>query len=298
MVALPSTNPPPLPAAALQRLFRHHPKLHPESAAAAEFRQLGLGKLPFLEWEVEQPWGRLVDEHPLPVLTIDEPLSPTAPVVFPPPTGRDAPPVVGTFCPQGVHHVPNSHTEGLSVPFSASLDLTTSSPFINNEAGEGVGTFDEVIDSQPTVNEPEEDELFQQGSVSDDPRGKLESPIVSSYGRGRRQPMRSSRGSARAQRSPDSRQQQQQPQQAPAVEGQHLTAIDAEEAALLEALGGLDARLAGVSAEQTEHVEIEAEVETLAEVAPVPPAPLPRGSPAVPRASGTRQPRPPRPPRS
>lgn len=51
---------------AVRRLLRQHPKLHPDSASAAEFRALGLGSLPFLEWDVEQPWGRLL-ESPTPV---------------------------------------------------------------------------------------------------------------------------------------------------------------------------------------------------------------------------------------
>lgn len=72
---------PQLPPAALQRLLRHHPKLHPESAAAAEFQALGLGNLPFLQWDVAQPWGRFL-ESPIPV-DLEEPASPTA-VIFPP----------------------------------------------------------------------------------------------------------------------------------------------------------------------------------------------------------------------
>jgi len=53
----------------VRRLLRQHPKLHPDSAAAGEFRSLGLGNLPFLEADENQPWGCFVDSP-------GEPLSP------------------------------------------------------------------------------------------------------------------------------------------------------------------------------------------------------------------------------
>ncbi|CAK9102702.1 Bifunctional arginine demethylase and lysyl-hydroxylase PSR [Durusdinium trenchii] len=49
--------------AAVRRLLRNHPKLHPRSAAA-ELKALGLAKLPILEWELEQPWGQFVALSP------------------------------------------------------------------------------------------------------------------------------------------------------------------------------------------------------------------------------------------
>jgi hypothetical protein len=104
-------------------------------------------------------------------------------------------------------------------------------------------------------------------------------------------------GSGTAQRN-QGRQQQQQQQVPPSGQDQDLSAMDAEEAALLQELGGLDAKLAGVPVEPTGNVETEPEIEAVSAFSPAPPAPLPRGSPAVPKASGTRQPRPPRPPRS
>lgn len=48
-------------AEVLRRLLRQHPKLHPGSASAAEFGTLGLGHLPFLDVDEDQPWGCFVD---------------------------------------------------------------------------------------------------------------------------------------------------------------------------------------------------------------------------------------------
>eukprot|EP00933_Yihiella_yeosuensis_P053049 TRINITY_DN51212_c0_g1_i1.p1 TRINITY_DN51212_c0_g1~~TRINITY_DN51212_c0_g1_i1.p1 ORF type:complete len:242 (-),score=69.59 TRINITY_DN51212_c0_g1_i1:102-827(-) len=49
---------------AVRRLLRHHPKVHPDSITAAELKRIGLGRLPILEWEVEQPWGRYLESAP------------------------------------------------------------------------------------------------------------------------------------------------------------------------------------------------------------------------------------------
>mmetsp|Transcript_23616 Transcript_23616/g.55005 ORF Transcript_23616/g.55005 Transcript_23616/m.55005 type:complete len:373 (-) Transcript_23616:54-1172(-) len=46
---------------ALRRLLRHHPKVEQDSAAAEEYRRLGLGALPFLDAEKVRPWGRLLE---------------------------------------------------------------------------------------------------------------------------------------------------------------------------------------------------------------------------------------------
>lgn len=57
-----SSTHPALSQDVVHRLLRQHPKVHPESEAAEEFRALGLGHLPFLEFDLEQPWGRFLEE--------------------------------------------------------------------------------------------------------------------------------------------------------------------------------------------------------------------------------------------
>jgi len=88
----------PLPAeAAVRRLLRNHPKVHPASVAAAELKALGLGDLPLLEWDVEQPWGqylegaspRLAEDAAYLAAAQAAPLSPPlGGFVYSPPTAR------------------------------------------------------------------------------------------------------------------------------------------------------------------------------------------------------------------
>eukprot|EP00746_Dinoflagellata_sp_MGD_P006696 gnl/MRDRNA2_/MRDRNA2_113175_c0_seq1.p1 gnl/MRDRNA2_/MRDRNA2_113175_c0~~gnl/MRDRNA2_/MRDRNA2_113175_c0_seq1.p1 ORF type:complete len:204 (+),score=41.05 gnl/MRDRNA2_/MRDRNA2_113175_c0_seq1:78-689(+) len=55
-------------AAPLRQLFLNHPRLHPESLAAKEFQRIGLGSLPFLEWNgaEKEAWGSFVARTPEP----------------------------------------------------------------------------------------------------------------------------------------------------------------------------------------------------------------------------------------
>lgn len=80
--------------AAVRRLLRNHPKLHPRSAAAAELKALGLSKLPILEWELEQPWGHFVEISPetgaKPRMEVHQPHQP-----FQMPSGHQVPPIFG-----------------------------------------------------------------------------------------------------------------------------------------------------------------------------------------------------------
>lgn len=82
--------------AAVRRLLRNHPKLHPRSAAAAELKALGLSKLPILEWELEQPWGHFVEISPetgtKPHMEAHQP-QPHQP--FQMPAGHQVPPIFG-----------------------------------------------------------------------------------------------------------------------------------------------------------------------------------------------------------
>eukprot|EP00929_Paragymnodinium_shiwhaense_P049768 TRINITY_DN25095_c0_g1_i1.p1 TRINITY_DN25095_c0_g1~~TRINITY_DN25095_c0_g1_i1.p1 ORF type:complete len:270 (+),score=47.52 TRINITY_DN25095_c0_g1_i1:73-882(+) len=84
------------PAAALQRLLMHHPRLHPDSTAAAEFRKLGLHGMPFLdEAGGDRPWGRLLEMQPElqadspATARVAEPASPTGPALTAALRGRD-----------------------------------------------------------------------------------------------------------------------------------------------------------------------------------------------------------------
>eukprot|EP00434_Breviolum_minutum_P010699 symbB.v1.2.009434.t1/scaffold597.1/size183257/5 len=81
--------------AAVRRLLRHHPKLHPRSVAAAELKALGLSKLPILEWELEQPWGHFVElVQETGMKPRDVEVAPSAPFQMP---GQDlqVPPIFG-----------------------------------------------------------------------------------------------------------------------------------------------------------------------------------------------------------
>lgn len=47
--------------AAVRKLLRQHPKVHPDSVYATELKAIGLGHLPFLEWDLASPWGKYLE---------------------------------------------------------------------------------------------------------------------------------------------------------------------------------------------------------------------------------------------
>ncbi|CAK0822691.1 unnamed protein product [Prorocentrum cordatum] len=115
MAAAVAAQPQP-PREALRQLLRAHPRVHPGSAAAAEFCAAGLGALPCMEWDEDsrgegasRPWGRLLEsparQSPLP--PSGAPGGPTEPAPGEPPR-LVPPPGGGAGTPEDQEATPSS----------------------------------------------------------------------------------------------------------------------------------------------------------------------------------------------
>eukprot|EP00931_Biecheleriopsis_adriatica_P021916 TRINITY_DN1419_c0_g2_i1.p1 TRINITY_DN1419_c0_g2~~TRINITY_DN1419_c0_g2_i1.p1 ORF type:complete len:272 (-),score=63.39 TRINITY_DN1419_c0_g2_i1:353-1168(-) len=254
--------------AAIRRLLRHHPKVHPDSVASAELKALGLGFLPILEWDVEQPWGRYLQEaDPLQRPALQEPLSPPSD----PFGGRFG--VVQAEQPQ--FGVPDSYRSSIPEPFQV--------PAAPSAFAGALG--------QPSVIGPS----FQAA-----PLQGIQAQLVP--GVGQAEPgfqVPPIQGFQQLHHEPQPAVERSQ--QSPAAPGQQtlrLAALEAEEKALLEEVLSLDRKqeaAAGGGAEVIPVSEAKEEEEIVAEdQVPSPPARA-QGRPSPPRAGKGQPKRPPRP---
>mmetsp|Transcript_25845 Transcript_25845/g.59642 ORF Transcript_25845/g.59642 Transcript_25845/m.59642 type:complete len:322 (-) Transcript_25845:66-1031(-) len=232
----------------LRRLLRFHPKLHPECPAAEEYRQLGLGHLPFLDWDEARPWGRLLEPPSDEMADVPEAAS------------------VPAASPQPVQAQPLQKEYQPAVPISGlSVDEEPQVVIGGVPARRTLGPADSIHTSLAAI-QAEEVELFRRMQDLERRRAKVADAALN--GRPKAD-LNDVPGAYPSPRGPcfvdnaapprvggvpfdsrvvesvdsmDAELQVQQPQRGMSMD---LAAVEAEEAALLAELGGLDKQLEG-----------------------------------------------------
>mmetsp|Transcript_41268 Transcript_41268/g.74608 ORF Transcript_41268/g.74608 Transcript_41268/m.74608 type:complete len:328 (-) Transcript_41268:40-1023(-) len=227
----------------LRRLLRFHPKLHPDCPAAEEYRQLGLGHLPFLDWDEARPWGRLLEP------TSDEMAD--APEPAPVPAGS----------PQLGQAPPPQKDYQAAVPPAVLSDEEPQVVIGGGPLRPVAGPSDSINTSLAAI-QAEEVELFRRMQDLERRRAKVADAalngrpkadfgdVAGAYPSARGPcfvanvppPRDSSARVAPTADGIDAERQVQQPQRGMSMD---LAAVEAEEAALLAELGGLDKQLEG-----------------------------------------------------